>query len=168
MTTPAVAPSEVPPHSEISRRLHGARFHDCYRVRTAQAYPSAMALYLQAVSRTPAWVDALMAARNRVVGLAGLKNLGHLGAVSAGKPASAYRVGDRVGIFSLLHLTPGEVILGDADKHLEVQVSVCLVEGGAAFSTVVHIRNTLGRVYMLFVAPVHKIIVRRMLARLAG
>ncbi|HEY8706862.1 MAG TPA: DUF2867 domain-containing protein [Burkholderiaceae bacterium] len=35
----------------------------------------------------------------------------------------------------------------------------------AAVSTVVHIHNLLGRVYMLFVAPVHRLIVPAVLGR---
>ena len=56
-----------------------------------------------------------------------------------------------------------EVIMGDSDKHLDVRVSICrLVQDGkesVVSTTVVHIRNFLGRVYMLFVVPFHKLIV---------
>lgn len=160
---------EVPPGSEISRRLGGAHFHDCYAVPFRHDGLSALEVYLDAVSRTPAWVNRLMALRNRAVVLVGLKNLGHLGAVTQSKPSVAYRVGDRVGIFSLLYITESEVILGDSDKHLNVQVSVCKVangqHGSIAVSTVVHIHNMLGRIYMLAVGPVHKVIVPAMLSR---
>ncbi|MYN06281.1 DUF2867 domain-containing protein [Pseudoduganella aquatica] len=77
-------------------------------------------------------------------------------------------MGDRVGIFSILYLSDDEVILGDADKHLKVCVSVRKLSearSAVAVSTVVHIHNLLGRVYMLFVAPVHKLIVPAVLVR---
>jgi uncharacterized protein DUF2867 len=161
--------AEVPIGSEISRRLGGAYFHDCYAVSLQHGGRSALDLYLGVVVQTPAWVNRLMALRNKAVGLVGLKNLGHLSAVNRSKPSSAYQVGDRVGIFSLLYLTESEVILGDSDKHLNVQLSVCKVthgeHGSVAVSTVVHIHNMLGRIYMLFVAPVHKLIVPAMLSR---
>lgn len=163
----AVASIEVPGESEICRRLAGAQFHDCYVVQMPSEGASALELYLRVVSKTPGWVNRLMALRNKAVVRVGLKDLGHLGALDPAKPISAYRVGDRVGIFSVLYLTPKEVILGDSDKHLDVQVSVCkLASGGLAVSTVVHIHNMLGRAYMLVVAPVHKVIVRAMLKRL--
>lgn len=161
--------TEVPIHSEISRRLGGAHFHDCYAVPLQHDGRSSLDLYLDVVSQTPTWVNRLMALRNKAVGFVGLKYLGHLGAVNQSKPSSAYRVGDRVGIFSLLYLTEGEVILGESDKHLNVQVSVCKLahgqHGSLAVSTVVHIHNMLGRIYMVFVAPVHKLIVPAMLSR---
>jgi hypothetical protein len=166
-----IASAEVPRESEIHRRLGGAYFYDCYVAPMQSEGASALELYLGVVAQTPPWVNFLMAVRNRVVALFGLKNLGHLGAVNQAKPAGAYQVGDRVGIFSVLYLTQEEVILGDADKHLNVQVSVRKAGhagGGIAVSTVVHIHNMLGRIYMLPVTPIHKVIVRAMLRRVVA
>ena len=158
-----VTAGAIPEDIEISRHLDGAHFNDCFSVSLPSTGQSALESYLEAVARTPAWVNRLMALRNRVVGLFGLKNLGHLGQVDTGKPVRAYRVGDRVGIFSLLYLADEEVILGDSDKHLQVRVSVSKRPNGqgdtVSVSTVVHINNLLGRAYMLFVGPVHKLIV---------
>ena len=155
---------QVPPGSEIERQLPGAYFHDSYQaLLPAQAAgSSALELSLQTFLKTPVWIDFLMRLRNCVVGLVGLKNLGSFNHLDLGKPASAYRVGDRVGIFSLRYLTDMEVILADSDKHLDVQVSVCklmLHETALVnISTVVHVHNRLGRLYMFFVAPAHKVI----------
>ncbi|WP_229417268.1 DUF2867 domain-containing protein [Massilia sp. Root418] len=163
-----VLEAAVPPHSEISRHLVNSDFHDCYELEIAPTSRSALALYLEVVARTPGWVNRLMALRNRVVGLFGLKNLGHLNGASARRAAGDYKVGDRVGIFPILYLSDEEVILGDKDKHLQVRVSVRKLAGprsAIAVSTVVHIHNLLGRVYMLFVAPVHKRIVPAVLGR---
>ncbi|MFZ6747706.1 DUF2867 domain-containing protein [Undibacterium sp. Ren11W] len=164
-----ISASAVPSESVIAGALAGADFYDCYQMPLRNDQLSALELYLRIVAITPAWVNTLMALRNRVVALVGLKNLGHLGAVSHTKPASAYRVGDRVGIFCLLHLSDDEIILGDSDKHLDVKLSLCKQTLGqhkyAALSTVVHIHNTLGRVYMFFVGPAHKIIAPATLAR---
>lgn len=150
---------DIPPQSEISRHLDGADFYDCYEMAIKPTPRSALDLYLQVVAGTPAWINSLMALRNRVVQLVGLKNLGGLGDVNTAKQASDYRVGDRVGIFTIRYLSEQEVILGDTDKHLHVEVSVCKLQDKVAVSTVVHIHNLLGRVYMLFVAPMHRRIV---------
>lgn len=160
----------MPAGSEIARLLPGADFHDCYGLALpAGDTRSALEIYLQVVARTPAWVNTLMALRNRIVGLVGLKNLGHLGAVQARKAAADYRVGDRVGIFSLLYLSEAEIVLGDSDKHLDVHVAVLKPAGPAAVAvgTVVHIHNRLGRLYMFFVGPVHKLIAPAVLRRAA-
>jgi hypothetical protein len=166
---PSIAATDVAGGSEISRRLGGAHFHDCYAVAIAPTAQTALELYLGAVAQTPAWVNRLMALRNRVVRLFGLKNLGHLNALNASNSVGDYRLGDRIGIFSLLYLSDDEVILGDSDKHLNVQVSVCKVGQGERcvlhVATVVHIHNTMGRIYMMLVKPVHQLIVPAVLRR---
>lgn len=164
-----VGAAQPPAGSQASRYLADAYFHDCYKVAIADADASALELYLHVVRQTPGWVNGLMALRNRLAELAGLKNLGHLGALAGEKPPADYRVGDRVGIFSLLHLAPEEVLLGDSDKHLDVVLSVCKAPHGAiSVTTVVHVHNALGRLYMLPVVPLHKIIVRSMLQKAAS
>ena len=109
-----------------------------------------------------------MALRNRVVSPFGLKNLGGMSRIDAAKKESEYKPGDRVGIFTLISRSANEVLLGDKDKHLDVVVSVHKrVEGesGATVvtvTTVVHVKNWLGRLYMLPVAPAHRVIARSM------
>jgi hypothetical protein len=132
-----------------------------------------MEMYLDAVKQTPGWVNFLMSLRNRVVALAGLKNLGSLDAVRPGKAAADYRPGDRAGIFTVLRVSDDEVVLGDDDRHLRVQVSVCKLrrddgQDAVAVSTVVHLHGLLGRIYMAPVAPLHKLIVPAVLRRLRG
>lgn len=159
----------VPVASDIGKQLQGADFFDAYEMPLEHAGRSALEIYLGVISKTPAWVNFLMAARNRVAGLFGLKDLGHLGDLQKNKAASEYRIGDRIGIFTLLSNADNEVIMGDSDKHLDVKVSICkLVQDGkesVATTTVVHIHNLLGRVYMLFVVPFHKLIVPAVLVR---
>ncbi|MBV7535353.1 DUF2867 domain-containing protein [Duganella sp. sic0402] len=154
-----ITTTAIPPHTQIADKLRGADFHDCYETDLQPTPLTALELYLRVVATTPGWVNAAMALRNRIVQLAGLKNLGLLSDIDQNKPASAYKVGDRVGIFTIIYLSEQEVILGDADKHLNVNLSVCKLPGKVAISTVVHTKNALGRLYMLFVAPAHRRIV---------
>jgi hypothetical protein len=167
--TPDIKAIEVPVPSDISRHLPGADFFDSYEISLEHSGRSALEIYLGVIRKTPAWVNFLMATRNRVVLLFGLKNLGHLGDLSKNKAASDYRIGDRVGIFSLLSMTENEIILGDSDKHLDVKLSICkLVRENretVATTTVVHIHNLLGRIYMSFVIPFHRLIAPAVLAR---
>ncbi|WP_342029478.1 DUF2867 domain-containing protein [Vibrio sp. S9_S30] len=122
-----------------------------------------MDVCLDLMSQSPQWVNTLMDLRNRIVSVFGLKNLGRMRDLQSNKEAADYRVGDRVGIFTLHSINQQEVILEDDDKHLNVKVSFYLeaqrdnIQVHA--TTVVHVYNNLGRVYMLFVTPVHKIIV---------
>jgi hypothetical protein len=164
--TATIVKQAVPAASRLHGATASAHFHDSYRMAVAPDCRSALQFYLDTVVHTPAWVDRLMALRNAVVSRIGLKDLGALGAFDRSKPASAYRAGDRVGIFTLLHVSDDEVILGDSDRHLDVQVSVYRSHGELAMSTVVHVHRMLGHVYMLFVAPVHRRIVPAVMRRM--
>ena len=157
--------SHVPESSLIARRLPGAHFQDAWSVEPADPGLCAMEYFLKAAQATPAWVNHLMSMRNRVVAQLGLKDLGHLRGFNPDKPLGEYQPGDRIGIFTLLENQVDEVVLGNTDQHLDVALSVHRGRDPKSgrvvltVSTVVHIHNLLGRLYMLPVAPVHKLIV---------
>lgn len=162
---------DMPVGSRIAQALPNNDFADCYRFDDLWPHLNALETYLMLVTRTPGWMNALMAMRNQAVRLVGLKHLGNLSTAVNDKPASDYKVGDRVGIFSLKHLQSDEVTVFDDDKHLHVQLSLVkhVVDGKPMVSlgTVVHTHNRLGRFYMSIVGPVHSLIVPRMLTQVA-
>lgn len=171
--TPAPQESTFPPASLIARLVPGSDFHDAWVIRAGDPSLSALGQFLKAARRTPRWVSACMALRNRAVSLFGLKHLGGLENLSPGKAESDYRPGDRVGIFTLFDNTPDEVLLGDRDKHLDVTLSVHLSPEPASgaqlitLTTVVQVHNLLGRVYMLPVTPMHRLIAPAVLRAVA-
>ncbi len=69
--------------------------------------------------------------------------------------------GDRIGIFTFLQRTENELVIGDDDKHLNVTLSIYKNEDTQVLTvtTIVHIKNWLGRLYMLPVIPAHRKIV---------
>ena len=169
----------VPPGTAIHATLPGSDFHDAYEVPDHHPDRSALQAWLDVAAQTPSWVRTLMLVRNKAVRLVGLKDLGQLddGYPPASgrslRDASSYAVGDRVGIFRIRHLTDREVILGQDDRHLDVQVSILKrVEGTAAptlvLTTVVHIHNALGHAYMAVITPFHRVIARTTAQRMAG
>lgn len=159
--------TQVPQESEISKVVSNAYYSDCYCFSSDQKR-SAIQVWLDHASKIPAWVNTLMALRNKVVRLFGLKNVGHLGALDANKSAQDYKEGDKVGIFTVLLITDNEVILGETDKHLDVKVSIHIESNKndlVSMSSVVHVHNFLGKLYMLFVKPMHQIIVPASISR---
>ncbi|HJU71482.1 MAG TPA: DUF2867 domain-containing protein [Paucimonas sp.] len=154
----------VPQSSAIAAYLPGAYFHDSWSIAAEDPSPSALGQFLRALLATPSWVNQLMSIRNNAVSALGLKNLGTLSQIDQAKAASAYQPGDRVGIFTLIVNTTDEVLLGDKDKHLDVVLSVhkAVEEKSGQMlvtvTTVVHVHNWLGRLYMLPVTPMHRII----------
>lgn len=99
-------------------------------------------------------------------------SLGRIAQIDANKKATDYQPGDHVGIFTLISNSANEVLLGDSDKHLRVVVSLHKhvdIASGQTFvtvTTVVHIHNWLGRLYMLPVTPAHRVIARAMVSSL--
>lgn len=154
----------IPKSSAIAAYLPGAYFHDSWTIAAEDPSLSALGQFLRALMATPPWVNQLMSIRNTAVSALGLKNLGTLSQLDQAKPASAYQPGERVGIFTLIANTADEALLGDKDKHLEVVLSVhkAIEEKSGrvlvTVTTVVHVHNWLGRLYMLPVTPMHRII----------
>ena len=103
---------------------------------------------------TPAWVGRLMALRNRLVRLVGLKTA-------------------RMEGFPVLAERDDEIVVGFDDGHLDFRL-VIRVEPRAAglnqvcIATLVDRHNILGRAYIAVVTPFHKVIVMRMLRGLAS
>lgn len=163
--------SEVPSISALRESLHTAYFFDCYSVELPLDSRSPLELYLNVVSRTPRWIDFLMNVRNKIVARIGLKDMGPLSGVSPNKAAADYCVGDQAGIFKLIESNDREAILGETDKHLDVRVSVVKLlrqnRTIVSVSTVVHVHNLLGRIYMFFVTPAHRIIAPATVSKLA-
>ncbi|HOY03489.1 MAG TPA: DUF2867 domain-containing protein [Zoogloea sp.] len=160
--------STAPAGSRAESLLPNAYFHDAWAISPARPELDPLGQFLRVASLTPKWVDQMMILRNRIVGQFGLKNLGGLSSIDSSRPGSQYLPGDRVGIFTLIEKTEQEVLLGDDDKHLNVVVSVHKgldsTSGGTivTVTTVVHVKNWFGRLYMLPVAPAHHVIARTM------
>jgi hypothetical protein len=153
---------DVPSKSQLSNQLNDAYFYDSHQFSTRFTDRKALEIWLAHANSAPAWINALMTIRNKTVSLLGLKDLGQLADKANEKSADAYQVGDRVGIFTILFISDNEVVLGDSDKHLDVKLSVYKTSNNSdnvTISTVVHVHNLLGKVYMLFVEPMHKLIV---------
>lgn len=100
-----------------------------------------------------------------------MKDMGPFNGAGRGTSVYAYCIGDRTGIFKLLELHEREVILGETEKHLDVKISLVKQDKAdrttVSVSTVVHVHNALGRLYMLLVAPAHRIIAPTMISKLA-
>jgi len=163
-------PIELPSETDIHPYLPQAYFADSFSIELPYQGESALEIYFKMVNRTPKWVNFLMDLRNRIVSKLGLKHLGRLSDVHENKPIEEYKVGDQVGIFSIVSLRHNEVLVEDRDKHLDVRLSFLLVPNGNTATlhatTVVHVKNRFGKIYMFFVAPVHKVIVPNSLKQL--
>ena len=148
-----------------------ADYWDAYEVECMDDHPTALHAYLAFTARTPKWIAGLMAVRNAAVRLVGLKDVGALGYVPPPSAARTLGPGDRVGIFTIRSVRDEEAVFEILDSHLDVVLSVYRHPGSPArltTSTLVFYHNRLGRLYMLPVAPMHRIVVRSILGTVAA
>ncbi|MEO5626866.1 MAG: DUF2867 domain-containing protein [Dokdonella sp.] len=160
----------IPQDSAIARFFDSMNLSDAYAIDlpagTARN-PEVLARFV--ILHQPRWVRALMRIRDALVAGVGLKTARLL--VSSGVDAS------RIGIFKVYDSNALEVVMGEDDKHLDFRVSVLCrprehasADGGGpclVLSTVVHCHNRLGRMYIAFVAPFHRLVVQAFLRRAA-
>lgn len=141
--------------------LPAADWADRYVVCIEEPELAAIDAARRILGSAPAWIHLLLALRNRLVVVAGLKSAElKIGAAGA------------VGAFPIVSESERQVVLGFDDRHLDFRIVVdVLPDDGqgslVAITTVVDRHNLGGRVYIAVVTPFHKAIVRSLLNRLA-
>ncbi|MGV8937457.1 MAG: DUF2867 domain-containing protein [Allorhizobium sp.] len=140
-----------------------ADWADCYRLHVAGHGQTAETMARKMFSKPPGWIKALMAVRNRVVGLFGLKPAGYRPSHDVGM----------IGMFPIVSRSPARIVLGFDDRHLDFRIVVDVEDDGVgrqtvSLTTLVSRNIRLGRVYLAIIMPFHRLIVVRTLTRLAG
>jgi hypothetical protein len=150
----------VEPLIDANTLLSGAQFIDAFRVTRDAAPLTARQAAERMLGHSPPWVERLMALRDLLVRPFGL---------TTAKTARHAAV-DKIGIFPVLSETPGRLIAGFNDSHLDFRVVVDVVAAGSGQSitatTVVLMHNWLGHVYLTVIKPFHRLVVRAMLKQL--
>lgn len=156
MTVTAVAP---PRDSAIAGWYDGADLVDAYAVRRPPGAPTdAAAIAAALLADPPPYFRALLRLRDLIMARFGVKTTAQLRHAAHGP---------RIDFFPVLSATPGEVILGEDDRHLDFRLSVLLTaDDMVVATTAVRCHNLLGRTYLTAIKPFHILIVRSLLARL--
>lgn len=100
------------------------------------------------------WIGGLIKVRDALVGGFGLKTARQLASLDPDNGTG------RLSIFRIYSKGPTEVVLGEDDKHLDFRLSVLCSGRQLTVSTVVHCHNFLGRLYIFFIAPFHRLVVQ--------
>jgi hypothetical protein len=119
----------------------------------------------------PAWVDALMSLRDKIVSLVGFKT-SQKERHDKQPRIVQLTVGEKMGFFTVYGRTDNEVILGEDDKHLNFRISILRdtlpndsTKKSVAITTLVTYNNWMGPLYFFFVKPLHRLIVPAMLKK---
>jgi len=142
----------VPQNSIISTDFPKINYCDSYRI--TKSTNDTVEEITAAIFNLPKWVNGLMAIRNSIVAIFGLKS---------DKKVKE----EQTTYFTIIEQNENEIVMGENDKHLDFRTSV-FVDRANSFiylTTIVHYNNFWGRAYFFFIKPFHKIIIRSILKR---
>jgi len=153
MLPPMPDVTQVPPDPGCTAALPGCNFADAFSVVVARRDLDARELSAAFFSTPPAWVSALLATRNAIMGRLGYK-------------APKIHKG-----FPVRRESETEVVSGLDDGHLDFRALMRIdAEAGGSritLTTAVATHNWIGRVYLTLIMPFHKLIVRNLMHRMA-
>jgi hypothetical protein len=153
---------EITPDVDRDALLAGAQFVDAYSIAVDGGRLDARHAAERMVMRQPRWAETLLMLRNILVTPLGLKTSG----VSRTAPRQM------IGIFPIVSETPGQLVAGFNDSHLDFRFVVDVATSGerqiVTATTLVLTHNWLGRTYLGFILPFHRLIVRAMLRQVAA
>jgi len=142
----------LPKTAHIWTMVQDGDFLDGYAVRSDLSPKEAAAVGLA----LPAWAQALMTLRNKIVAPLGLKT------------ETDVPQGDTEGtVFETTYDTEAEINLGTDDSHLNFRIAVRREGEMIHMGTWVHRNNWIGRIYLAVVMPFHILIVRGAMKRVA-
>ncbi len=114
------------------------------------------------MSRPLPGLGAAFALRDWVSALFGVKRIGGF----SGAPVHDPKPGDMIDFFLIERLEDHILTLSARDRHLDVMI--CVMHDGCEISVTASVitHNLFGRIYMIPVAPAHRLITRALLRRL--
>lgn len=166
--------------SKLSRlydAAHDAYYTDSFAIRSDKLNEPIEELYARLMSKTPKWFDSLMKLRDSIA-----QKLGLNATKDIAKQLTPFEVAhDKFAMnnqtkpnkimdfFEVYELNQHEIIFGIKDKHLSLKGSLLRIVAGdgqsckLVMSNIIHTHNIWGKIYLFFILPTHKIIIKKML-----
>ena len=169
MTVVACAP---PSESLLGRTaIKTAYFADAYTTTLSGAGLAIVEIYAGLFGHAPLYVKLILVSRNMMARAAGLETP-TVAEIMRVEIAGAYQVGDKIGPWPVFAINRDEIFAGRDNRHLDFRLSVFRqVDGGVArvtVSTLCHVHNLAGRVYLFFVKPFHRFGVKALMRQAAA
>jgi hypothetical protein len=160
---------ELPADSVIAKLYDHAALADAFAITLPDDIDLDIEQIAQAILGTPSWwFRLLLACRDALVALFGIKTSIQL------REEIELAAMPHIHFFPIVSRTPAEVVVGTDEKHLRFRTSVLLSRNPlirrneVVVTTVVHNLNRLGNVYLMMIAPFHRLVVRSNLQRAAS
>lgn len=100
--------------------------------------------------------------RDAISSLFGVKKIGGF----SGTVPKTVEVGQKLDFFLVEHISQDVLTLTERDRHLDVMTCISTHENELSITSSVKVHNGFGRIYMIPVAPAHKLIVRNNLRQI--
>lgn len=100
--------------------------------------------------------------RDAISSLFGVKKIGGF----SGKVPKTVKVGQKLDFFLVEHISRDVLTLTERDQHLDVMTCISTCDNTLSITSSVKVHNAFGRIYMVPVAPAHKMIVRNNLRQI--
>lgn len=170
MAPNSVRTAALPAESSIAHLFVGADLADAFAIALPAGAPQDTEALARAVFGDPApWFRALLALRDAIVAPFGIKTSARLRRELGSDGAATH-----IDFFPILSREPGELIIGDDDRHLDFRASVLQRASASGegrelvATTAVHCHNLFGRIYIFVISPFHRLVVRSSLSRAAA
>ncbi|CAN5918575.1 hypothetical protein BH24BAC1_BH24BAC1_04140 [soil metagenome] len=169
----ASPPPQFPENSLILESLPRVEFADAFSAsfRSRRNVPAGLLLplFFKAIPAPARW---LLAGREVLARLVGLKTAQGRRQVEREIRRFRGQVGDRIALFEVLAASPIELLTGMNDQHLDFRLSLRLQRLSPDtcrlwLLTQVQTHNRLGRTYMAMVKPVHRWLMQRVVRNMA-
>ena len=149
---------DLPAESRLSDWYAGANLADSFAADLPPGAPANVDTLAKLLfADPPVWFTILLAIRDRVMTLFGVK------------ASHTLSEGEHIAFFPVLSRSDDEIVLGANDRHLDFRVSVLLRRTDkttVVATTVVRCHNLLGRLYLTAILPFHILVVTDALRRL--
>lgn len=160
MISDKILTSSLPSSSNINSFISKIDFSDSYEIALKKD-DDIKNIYLKFLLNSPKLVKYLMLLRNKIMSLFGFKT-----EIINSNNIKDIQLGNKVGFFNIYFINEHEIIAGEEDKHLDFLVSFYKRDTTLIVTTLVKYNNIFGKIYMTFVKPFHKIVVKNMLKNL--
>lgn len=145
----------IPKSSDIREFIGKIDYYDSYSVALSKE-ESIQNLYSKLSFDSPKWVGFLMRVHNTIAKFIGLSVVDH------SNKNFDFKLGKKVGVFTLYHINESEIITGEKDSHLNFCLSLLKEKDRLILTTVVSYNNFFGKLFFFFIKPFHKIIAKGM------
>ena len=165
-----VKTTDIPKACGLTEKWEAATYRDCFtHEMDVDPEDSATSLFQRMMTRPPRWVTFLMTMRNAIVKHLGLKTDSPNEHFENDQPKK-YKAGDYIGFFKIEEIRPDEIIVSTNDKHLDAYFALLITDNRGLVSMIstVRTKEKLGDVYMFFIAPFHRLIVKYLLGKLSS